>query len=94
VVRITADEGDHLQTEFMYRTVWGAYEDADMMSYTERWGRVDKGELRAALADPRSAAASNLVRRFILVGVPDAYVADSLAAWRSAAPSRAAAIAA
>ena len=34
VVRITADRGDHLETEFMYRTVWGAYEDSDMMCYT------------------------------------------------------------
>jgi len=86
VVRITADKGDHLETEFMYRTVWGAYEDADMMCYTERWGRVDKAQLRKALADPQSAAASDLVRRFVLVGVPDRYVADNLAHLRGTGP--------
>src|SRR5690606_22022999 len=86
VVHITADKGDHLETEFMYRTVWGAYEDADMMCYTERWGRVDKAQLRKALADPQSAAASDLVRRFVLVGVPDRYVADNLAHLRGTGP--------
>ena len=49
---------------------------------------MDKRELREALADPASAAASRLVGRFVLVGVPDAYVADSLADWRGAKPSR------
>lgn len=78
VVSITADLPDALVTEFMYRTVWGAYEDADMMSYTERWGRIDKAMLRAALADPGSAAASALVGRFMLIGVPDSYVRDRL----------------
>ncbi len=78
VVRITADLGDRLASEFMYRTVWGAYEDADMMAYTERWGRIDKRELRGALADPRCRAASSLVGRFALIGVPERYVGDRL----------------
>jgi hypothetical protein len=81
VVSITADQGGLLASEFMYRTVWGAYEDADMMSYTERWGKIDKGELRRALADPRSAAASSLVGRFALIGVPDRYTADRLSRY-------------
>ena len=81
VVSITADQGNLLASEFMYRTVWGAYEDADMMTYTERWGRIDKDQLRRALADPRSAAASDLVGRFALIGVPDRYVTDRLAPY-------------
>lgn len=81
VVDITADEPDALVTEFMYRTVWGAYEDADMMAYTERWGRIDKAELRTALADPDSAAASSLVGRFALVGVPEHCARSDLAPW-------------
>jgi hypothetical protein len=74
--------------------MWGAYEDADMMSYTERWGRVDKAALRRALSDPGSAEASDLVRRFVLIGVPDAYVADRLAAWREPVRTGAATVAA
>lgn len=78
VVSVTADQPDALATEFMFRTVWGAYEDADMMSYTERWGKVDKGELRQALADPGGEAASRLLGRFVLIGVPDRYLRDRL----------------
>jgi hypothetical protein len=78
VVSVTADQPDALATEFMFRTVWGAYEDADMMSYTERWGKVDKGELRQALADPEGEAASRLLGRFVLIGVPDRYMRDRL----------------
>ena len=90
VVSITADRGDRLDSEFMYRTVWGAYEDADMMTYTERWGRIDKNELRRALADPRSPAASSLVGRFALIGVPDRYVADRLGRYLAAPSGKAA----
>ena len=86
VLAVTADGPDVLQTEFMYRTVWGAYEDADMMSYTERWGRIDKARLRQALADPRSAAASEMVERFVLIGVPERYVHDRLGARLGASP--------
>ena len=78
VVDITADQDDVLTTGFMYRTVWGAYEDADMMSYTERWGKIDKKMLRLALEDPGSEAAKGLVARFALIGVPDRYVRDGL----------------
>ena len=78
VVGVTAEHGDRLDSEFMYRTVWGAYEDADMMAYTERWGAISRSGLRQALADPRSAAASDLVGRFALIGVPDRYVRDRL----------------
>lgn len=87
VLSVTDDLPDALVTEFMYRTVWGAYEDSDMMGYTERWARIDKVELRRALADPTSAAASSLVGRFVLVGVPDAYVRDSLGQRLAAAAS-------
>ena len=78
VVSVVGDHSGSLATEFMYRTVWGAYEDADMMSYTERWGRIDKDEVRRALADPGGTAASRLVGRFALIGVPDRYVRDRL----------------
>jgi SAM-dependent methyltransferase/uncharacterized protein YbaR (Trm112 family) len=86
VVDVTADQPERLDTEFMYRTIWGAYEDADMMGYTERWGKVDKGELRQALADPEGEAASRLVGRFILVGMPQRYVRDRLTAFRPREP--------
>lgn len=78
VVGVAADRGDVLETEFLYRTVWGAYEDADMMCYTDRWGKIDKDELRRALAEPHGAAASELIGRFALIGVPDRYVRDRL----------------
>jgi len=80
VVEITEDQPDALLTEFMYRTVWGAYEYSDMMAYTERWGKIDKSELRAALADPGGAAAERLVGRFALIGVPEGYVRSDLVA--------------
>ena len=76
VLRVSADRPDAIETEFMYRTVWGAYEDADMMSYTERWAKIGKDRLREALADPGGAAASELVGRFVLIGVPKAYLRD------------------
>jgi SAM-dependent methyltransferase/uncharacterized protein YbaR (Trm112 family) len=78
VIRITSKQHDRLHTEFMYRTVWGAYEDADMMSYTERRSTIDHSELRQALTDPASAAAGRLVGRFTLIGVPDHYVRNGL----------------
>ncbi|MEO6269245.1 MAG: class I SAM-dependent methyltransferase [Lautropia sp.] len=71
---IVAENQHALFIEFMYRTIWGAYEDADMMAYTEREGKIDKAELRAALSDPDSAAASRLIGRFILIGAPDHYL--------------------
>ncbi|MBA3478004.1 MAG: methyltransferase domain-containing protein [Lautropia sp.] len=82
VLSITAEDPDALATEFMYRTIWGAYEDADMMGYTERRGRIDKGELRQALADPDGEAAFRLVGRFALVGVPERYSRDRLGEYR------------
>jgi SAM-dependent methyltransferase/uncharacterized protein YbaR (Trm112 family) len=78
VLRIAADVPDAIETEFMYRTVWGAYEDADMMSYTDRWAKIGKDRLGEALADPHGAAASELLARFALIGVPQAYVRDPL----------------
>jgi SAM-dependent methyltransferase/uncharacterized protein YbaR (Trm112 family) len=78
--RVTADRPDALVTEFMYRTIWGAYEDADMISYTERWGKIEKAELRSALADPAGDAANRLVGRFALIGVPEHYFRSELAA--------------
>jgi SAM-dependent methyltransferase len=77
-IDITDDEPDALHTEFMFRSAWGAYEDSDMMAYTERWGKVDKAELRAALADPGSTAAANLLERFVLIGAPPGYVDNNL----------------
>jgi hypothetical protein len=78
VLGITADLPDAIETEFMYRTVWGAYEDSDMMSYTPRRARIDKARLREALADPGGRAAGELVERFVLIGVPQGYVRDPL----------------
>jgi SAM-dependent methyltransferase/uncharacterized protein YbaR (Trm112 family) len=74
VIEITEEQPDALQTEFMFRSAWGAYEDSDMMAYTERWGRVDRAEYGTALADPGSASAANLLERFVLIGVPDRYL--------------------
>ncbi len=76
-----------LETEFMFRTVWGAYEDSDMMCYTERWGRVERRQIEMALSNPSSPAASELLRRFVLVGVPDRFVRDRLAVRRAPATS-------
>lgn len=90
VVDITADKGDVLDSEFMYRTVWGAYEDADMMAYTPRWGSIVKAELRQAVSNPRSAAASKLVGQFALIGVPDRYVSDRLGSYLGASVGKAA----
>ncbi|MGE0803808.1 MAG: methyltransferase domain-containing protein [Lautropia sp.] len=73
---IVGDRGDTLETEFMFRSIWGGYEDSDMMSYTERWGRIDKQQLQAALRNPSGATASELLRRFVLVGVPDRFIRD------------------
>ena len=86
VVGVTGEHPDALDTEFMYRSVWGAYEDADMMGYTERWGRVEKARLREALANPASEAARQLVGRFVLVGVPDNYVRDRLSPYLDGSP--------
>jgi hypothetical protein len=77
-IDITEDQPDALHTEFMFRSAWGAYEDSDMMAYTERWGKVDKAELRAAQADPGSTAAANLLERFVLIGAPPGYVDGNL----------------
>ena len=71
----------------MFRTVWGAYEDSDMMCYTERWGRVERRQIEMALSNPSSPAASELLRRFVLVGVPDRFVRDRLAVRRAPATS-------
>jgi SAM-dependent methyltransferase/uncharacterized protein YbaR (Trm112 family) len=87
VIGVTADHSDALDTEFMYRSVWGAYEDADMMGYTERWGRLDKGQLREALAHPASEAARQLVGRFVLVGVPEHYTRARLAPYLGSSPA-------
>ena len=86
VIGVTGNHPDALDTEFMYRSVWGAYEDADMMGYTERWGRLDKAQLREALANPGGEAARRLVERFVLVGVPDSYVRDRLGPYLGGSP--------
>ena len=86
VIGVTGNHPDALDTEFMYRSVWGAYEDADMMGYTERWGRLDKAQLREALANPGGEAARRLVERFVLVGVPDSYVRDRLGPYLGGLP--------
>jgi SAM-dependent methyltransferase/uncharacterized protein YbaR (Trm112 family) len=83
VLSASDDQPEALTTEFMYRTIWGAYEDADMMSYTERWGKVDKNDLRLALADPDGEAAYWLMERFVLIGVPDRYLRDRLGPYRA-----------
>jgi SAM-dependent methyltransferase len=85
VLSIAAELPDAIETEFMYRTVWGAYEDADMMSYTQRWARIEKARLREALNDPGSRAAGELIERFVLVGVPQGYIRDAFEG-RLAAP--------
>ena len=76
VLRVVADRPEAIDIEFMYRTAWGAYEDADMMSYTQRWATIGKAQLREALADPAGAAASELIERFVLIGVPQVYLRD------------------
>jgi hypothetical protein len=87
VIGVTGDHPEALDTEFMYRSVWGAYEDADMMGYTERWGRLDKAQVREALANPDGEAAQRLVERFVLVGMPDDYVRDRLGPYLGDSPA-------
>lgn len=70
---IKEDLPDYLVTEFMFKSIWMAYEDADMMAYTERWSRIPKADLRSAVTEPSSETAARLLSRFVLVGLPDAY---------------------
>ena len=73
VIDVVGRKGDEIQTEFMFRSAWGGYEDADMMCYAPRWGKYDRGSLQRALAEPGSQAARDLVDRFVFVGLPRAY---------------------
>lgn len=76
VIDVVGHDGDTLRTEFMFKSAWGGYEDADMMCYTPRWGRFERARLRQAIDDPTSAAARELVDRFVLVGLPQRYRRD------------------
>ena len=80
VVRVTGNSGPTIETEFMFRTIWGAYEDADMICYTGRWGKIDRAQLRRALAEPDGEDANALIDRFVLIGMPQRYLRDNTAA--------------
>jgi SAM-dependent methyltransferase len=71
---IKQDLPDALVTEFMFKSAWMAYEDADMMAYTERGSTISKADLRRAFNEPDGKTAESLLGRFILVGLPDAYI--------------------
>ena len=73
VIDVVGRQGDGIRTEFMFKSAWGGYEDADMMCYTPRWGRYDRRSLQRALAEPTSQAARDLVDRFVFVGMPQQY---------------------
>ncbi|MGE0311252.1 MAG: methyltransferase domain-containing protein [Lautropia sp.] len=77
VLRVVGNSGATIDTEFMFRTIWGAYEDADMICYTQRWGKIDRAQLRRALADPEGEDARELIDRFVLVGMPERYLRDN-----------------
>jgi SAM-dependent methyltransferase/uncharacterized protein YbaR (Trm112 family) len=73
VMDVVGRDGDTIRAEFMFKSPWGGYEDADMMCYTPRWGRFERQKLQQAVSDPTGAAARDLVDRFVLVGLPDRY---------------------
>lgn len=77
VIDVVGREGDELKTEFMFRSAWGGYEDADMMCYTPRWGSFERRKLERALAEPGSPETRALVDRFVLVGLPQHYRRDT-----------------
>ncbi len=79
VISIAHEDAKTIETEFMYKTTWGGYEDSDMISYTERWGEIDRQQLRRALAEPDGDDARRLIERFVLIGVPKQYLHDDSA---------------
>ncbi len=69
--RITGSDDSGMDLEFGFNPIWGAYEDADMAAYVQKWVRLEPGQLQKAIDEPDSEAARDLVERFILIGVPD-----------------------
>ena len=59
-----------LDLQFGFSSIWGAYEDADMSAYVQKWVTLEKGLIEKGIADPESDTARDLIERFILIGTP------------------------
>ncbi len=68
--RVVESGASELDLQFGFSSIWGAYEDADMSAYVQKWVTLEKGLIEKGIADPESDTARDLIERFILIGTP------------------------
>jgi hypothetical protein len=67
--RVATPEGD-LQLRFDFPSIWYAYENNGMMAYHPRRVSLRRTQLEALRSERTDASFSDLVSRFVLLGMP------------------------
>lgn len=72
IYRVERDE-DNVRLLFEFPSTWYAFENADMLAYHSAGIRLTSQEFAAVRAGRRSDRTDELVRRFVLIGMPERY---------------------
>jgi SAM-dependent methyltransferase/uncharacterized protein YbaR (Trm112 family) len=64
---------DEVRLLFEFPSTWYAFENADMLAYHSAGIRLSSREFAAARAGERGDRTDDLVRRFVLIGMPERY---------------------
>jgi SAM-dependent methyltransferase/uncharacterized protein YbaR (Trm112 family) len=72
IYRVEHDEQD-VRLLFEFPSTWYAFENFDMLSYHSAGIRLSSTEFAAARAGKPGARTDDLVRRFVLIGMPERY---------------------
>jgi SAM-dependent methyltransferase/uncharacterized protein YbaR (Trm112 family) len=76
IYRIERDAQD-VRLLFEFPSTWYAFENADMLAYHSAGIRLTSQEFAAARAGKRGARTDELVKRFVLIGMPERYARRS-----------------
>jgi SAM-dependent methyltransferase/uncharacterized protein YbaR (Trm112 family) len=68
---------DDVRLMFEFPSTWYAFENADMLAYHSAGIRLSSQEFAAARAGRPGARTDDLVRRFVLIGMPERYARTS-----------------